>query len=364
VVVTELSWIGSSIDRPEDDDLLTGTEPFVADLRLPGQLSAAIVRSPVAHGRIVGIDVAEAEAVDGVVAVLTAADVIADLGAVPVIPSRLSFDDTLEPYLQPAIAADRVRFAGEPVAIVVARDRATAEDAAELVFPDVEPLAAVLDPTAAADAEPLFAGHSNVCARLESSYGDAAAAVRAAAVVVEADLRVGRHSGVPMECRGIVADYDADSRTLTVHGATKVPHENRRLLAAMLGVDEASVRMRELSAGGGFGIKGEFYPEDFLVPWAARRVRRPVAWIEDRREHLLTANHSRDQVHHAVIAGTADGDVTAVTTRFWLDGGAYIRTVGTRVGDLTISALTGPYDIPSFAATGHYALTYQTPCGP
>jgi carbon-monoxide dehydrogenase large subunit len=363
VAVTQLSWIGSSIERPEDDDLLTGAEPFVADLRLPGQLSAAIVRSPMAHGVLGAIDVSEAEAVDGVVAVLTAADVVADLGAVPLIQPRLSYDDSLEPYLQPVLASDRVRFVGEPIAVVVARDRATAEDAAELVFPDIEPLDAVLDPTTASDAAPLFEGRPNVCARLGASYGDAEAALRDAEVVIEAELTVGRHSGIPMECRGIVADYDADGGTLTVHGATKVPHTNRRVLAAMLGVAEDSIRMREMSAGGGFGIKGEFYPEDFLVPWAARRVRRPVSWVEDRREHLLSANHSRDQRHRAVIAGTADGRVTAVATEFWLDGGAYVRTVGTRVGDLTIGALTGPYDVPSYTATGHYTLTNKTPCG-
>ncbi|HWM08180.1 MAG TPA: xanthine dehydrogenase family protein molybdopterin-binding subunit [Solirubrobacteraceae bacterium] len=363
MAVTQLSWIGSSIERPEDDDLLTGAEPFVADLRLPGQLSAAIVRSPMAHGVLGAIDISEAEAVDGVVAVLTAADVVADLGAVPVIEPRLSYDDSLEPYLQPALAADRVRFVGEPIAVVVARDRATAEDAAELVFPDIEPLEAVLDPLSAPEAAALFDGRPNVCAELGSSYGDAEAALRDAEVVVEAELTVGRHSGIPMECRGIVADYDAESGTLTVHGATKVPHTNRRVLAGMLGVAEESIRMLEMSAGGGFGIKGEFYPEDFLIPWVARRLRRPVSWVEDRREHLLSANHSRDQRHRATIAGTADGDVTAVVTEFWLDGGAYVRTVGTRVGDLTIGSLIGPYDIPSFAATGHYTLTNKTPCG-
>ncbi len=363
MAVTQLSWIGSSIERPEDDDLLTGAEPFVADLRLPGQLSAAIVRSPMAHGVLGAIDISEAEAVDGVVAVLTAADVIADLGAVPVIEPRLSYDDSLEPYLQPALASGRVRFVGEPIAVVVARDRATAEDAAELVFPDIEPLEAVLDPVSAPEAAALFDGRPNVCAQLGSSYGDAEAALRDAEVVVEAELTVGRHSGIPMECRGIVADYDAESGTLTVHGATKVPHTNRRVLAGMLGVAEESIRMLEMSAGGGFGIKGEFYPEDFLIPWVARRLRRPVSWIEDRREHLLSANHSRDQRHRAKIAGTAGGDVTAVVTEFWLDGGAYVRTVGTRVGDLTIGALIGPYDIPSFAATGHYTLTNKTPCG-
>jgi CO/xanthine dehydrogenase Mo-binding subunit len=123
------------------------------------------------------------------------------------------------------------------------------------------------------------------------------------------------------------------------------------------------VRLREVASGGAFGIKGEFYPEDFLIPWAARRLARPISWVEDRREHLLSANHSRQQVHHAAISGTADGRVTAVTTTFWLDAGAYVRTVGTRVGDLTIGALIGPYDIPNYAATGHYTLTCKTPTG-
>jgi CO/xanthine dehydrogenase Mo-binding subunit len=125
-----------------------------------------------------------------------------------------------------------------------------------------------------------------------------------------------------MEGRGVVADYDPHTGRLTIHGATKVPHTNRTELAALLGMPEKDIRMLEMAAGGGFGIKGEFYPEDFLVPWASRRLGKPIAWIEDRREHLLTANHSRQQTHRATIAGTADGRVTAVSTEFWLDARA------------------------------------------
>jgi aerobic carbon-monoxide dehydrogenase large subunit len=362
VAVTTHSWLGTSTERPEDDALLTGAEPFVADLQLPGQLSAAIVRSSLAHGIIESIDASEALEVDGVVAVLTADDVVADFGAVPTIKPRLSFDSSLDPYLQPVLATDRVRFVGEPIAVVVARDRATAEDAAELVFADIEPLDVVID-AANADPVPLFPGLPNVAANLEAAYGDAESAIRDAEVVVEVELSIGRHSGVPMEGRGIVADTDPATGNLTVHGATKVPHANRTELARMLGTDESNIRMLEMSAGGGFGIKGEFYPEDFLIPWASRRLGRPVSWVEDRREHLTTANHSRDQKHRAIIAGSADGRVTAVKTTFLLDGGAYVRTVGTRVGDLTIGAIIGPYDIPNYAAAGKYVLTNKTPCG-
>jgi carbon-monoxide dehydrogenase large subunit len=363
MAITKVSWVGTSVERPEDDALLTGAEPYVADLELPGQLSAAIVRSSVAHGRLLSIDTAEATALEGVVAVYTAQDIAADLGAVPVIHPRLSFDDSLAPYLQPVMVEDRVRFVGEPLAIVVARNRYIAEDAAELVFADIEPLDPVLDAVAGGASIELFEGHSNVASTSRGAFGDVAAAVAGADVVVEAEIVVGRHSGIPMEGRGIVADADPATGRLTIHGSTKVPHNNRTELAALLGIPEASIRMLEMAAGGGFGIKGEFYPEDFLVPWASRKLGKPVAWVEDRREHMLTANHSRQQVHRATIAGTADGRVTAIGTEFWVDAGAYVRTVGTRVADLTIGSVIGPYDIANYSATGHSVLTNKTPTG-
>jgi aerobic carbon-monoxide dehydrogenase large subunit len=355
-------WIGASLERVEDDGLLTGSEPFVADVQLPGQLSAGIVRSSVAHGVLRSIDVRAARASPGVVDVFTAEDIAADRGAVPVIRPRLSYDDSLKPYFQPVLACGRVRFVGDPVAVVVAETRALAEDAADLVVAEVEPIEPVLDVFAADDAPSLFEGMPN---RIDvaASYGDATAAIEQADVVVSARLEVGRHSGIPMETRGLVADWDARAGRMTLYGSTKVPHHKRRELAIDLGLDEQQIRLLALTAGGGFGIKGEVYPEDVVIPWASKRLARPVAWIEDRREHLISANHSRQQTHDASIAATSDGRVVALTTRFRLDAGAYVRTVGVRVAELTIGSIPGPYDIPNYDATGSFVLTNKTPTG-
>jgi aerobic carbon-monoxide dehydrogenase large subunit len=355
-------WIGASIDRHEDDRLLTGAEAFVADVRRPGQLAAAIVRSPVAHGVLRSIDVVHARARPGVVAVFTAEDIVRDLGRVPVIHPRLSVDESLEPYFQPVVAHDKARFVGEPLAVVIAEDRYTAEDAAELVVPDIETIQPVLDSLAADSGPALFDGLPNSI-ELSDSYGDVAAALGDAEVVVSARLDVGRHSAVPMETRGLVADWDEAAGRMTLYGSTKVPHFKRGQLAAQLGLAEHAVRILSLSAGGGFGVKGEVYPEDFLIPWAAKQLSRPVAWIEDRREYLIAANHSREQHHDVTVAASADGRILALVTRFALDGGAYVRTVGVRVAELTIGALPGPYDIPSYQATASYALTNKTPVG-
>jgi aerobic carbon-monoxide dehydrogenase large subunit len=342
--------------------LLTGTEPFVADVRLPGQLSAAMVRSSVAHGAIRSVDVLNARAQPGVVAVFTAQDIASDLGAVPVIRPRLSYDDSLRPYFQPVLAVERVRFVGEPIALVVAESRAAAEDAADLVVVEVEALEPILDVWAADDAASLFDGVPNRI-DVRAGYGDAAAALGQADVVVSERLEIGRHSGIPMETRGLVADWDAQKRRLTLHGSTKVPHHKRHELAIDLGLDEQQIRLLALTAGGGFGIKGEVYPEDVLIPWASKQLGRPVGWIEDRREHLISANHSRQQTHDATIAATSDGRIVALTTRFRLDAGAYVRTVGVRVAELTIGSIPGPYDIPSFDAAGSFVLTNKTPTG-
>jgi carbon-monoxide dehydrogenase large subunit/6-hydroxypseudooxynicotine dehydrogenase subunit gamma len=355
-------WIGESVDRHEDDRLLTGVEPFVADVQLPGQLAAAIVRSPVAHGTLRSVDASEARAGTGVVAVFTADDVARDLGSVPVIHPRLSVDDSLVPYLQPVVAHDRVRFAGEPIAVVIAESRYVAEDAAEHVIPDIEPVAPVLDALTAEHGPALFEGLPNTI-EVSASYGDAAEALKQADVVVSARLGIGRHTGVAMETRGLVADWDAATGRLTVYGSTKVPHFKRGQLASQLGLAEGAVRLLSLSAGGGFGVKGEVYPEDFLIPWAARQLGHPVSWIEDRHENLIAANHSREQHHEATIAAGADGRIVALVTRFALDAGAYIRTVGVRVAELTMGGIPGPYDIPSYAATGSFALTNKTPTG-
>jgi carbon-monoxide dehydrogenase large subunit len=355
-------WIGESIDRHEDDMLLTGVEPFVADVQLDGQLVAAIVRSPVAHGSLRSVNVAAARALPRVVAVFTAEDVARDLGSVPVIHPRLSIDDSLTPYLQPVLAHDRVRFAGEGVAIVVAETRFAAEDAAWLVEPEIEPLEAVLDSLTADHGPALFEGLPN-CIEVSAAYGDAASVLQDAEVVVSARLAIGRHTGVAMETRGLVADWDEGEGRMTLFGSTKVPHFKRGQLADQLGIAEDAIRILSLSAGGGFGVKGEVYPEDFLIPWAAKQLGRPISWIEDRHENLVAANHSREQHHDATIAASADGRILALVTRFAHDAGAYVRTVGTRVAELTMGGIPGPYDIPNYSAIGSYALTTKTPTG-
>jgi CO/xanthine dehydrogenase Mo-binding subunit len=198
---------------------------------------------------------------------------------------------------------------------------------------------------------------------VEKAYGDLDVAFAGAPVVVEMEMTVGRHSAVPMETRGALARYDATSSILEMFGAAKVPHYNRGAIARMLGMPTASVVLREVHVGGGFGVRGELYPEDVLVCWAARRTGRPVRWVEDRREHMLAANHSRDQVHRIRAAVDEDGWVRGVDAEFWVDQGAYLRTHETTVSELTSSMLPGPYVWPAYRCMGHVRLSNKTPCG-
>lgn len=355
--------IGSSVRRHEDPPLLAGRARYVADIRLPGMLTMVVVRAPVAHGTLRSIDCSEARRLPGVEAVFTAEELSESLGAIPTIPPRVSFDGTVVPYLQPVLAHDRVRYVGEPMALVVARDRYVAEDAAELVFADIDSRPVMLD--AASDDEPgrrLFEP-GNLVTTLEARFGDTERAFGKAEVVVEAELAVGRHSGVPMETRGIVVEFDPAGERLTVHGATKVPHWNLATTADLLGMPPGRLRMRETAVGGGFGVRGELYPEDVLAVWVADRLRRSVVWIEDRREHLLAANHSRQQLHRARIAGDRDGRIAAIASDFDMDMGAYARTHSIRVADLTLSMVPGPYDLDAYRGTARCVVTNKTPTG-
>jgi len=349
-----------SIRRHEDPPLLTGDSRYVADLSFEGQVSMMVIRSPIAHGLITSIDTSGAAASEGVMAVWTAADLKADLGAVPRIHPRVSFDEVVVPYLQPILAIDRVRYVGEPIAVVFATDRYLAEDAAEQVFVEVDQLPVVVDPLEAAEAESLFP-EGNLITTLEASFGEPDVAIERAPVVVRAELKIGRHTAIPMETRGIVVDYDSTADRCIVYGATKVPHWNRTATAELLGIDPARIAMRETSVGGGFGVRGELYPEDVLAVWASLRLKRPVKWIEDRREHMVAANHSREQHHNGVIAGDRDGRITAMSSEFWVDLGGYVRTHGIRVPDLTLSMLPGPYDIANYTAAAHCLVTNRTP---
>jgi CO/xanthine dehydrogenase Mo-binding subunit len=356
-----VSVVGKRIRRLEDRRLLRGLGHFVDDVNRAGQLWMRVVRATVAHARIVHVGTDEALALTGVEVVLTGED----LAWTEPIPIRTRSEHQLEDFLQPVLACDRVRYVGEPVAVVLAEDPYLAEDAAELVEVKYEVLPVVLDPREAirVDAPQLREGVENEAATLTMGYGDVEEAFRDAARVVETEVSIGRHSGVPLETRGLLAEYDAGSDHLTIWGATKVPHFNRRVLSQMLGMPLYRISMKKSDAGGGFGVRGEFYPEDFLVPYLARETRRPVKWVEDRAEHLVAANHSREQVHRIEAAFDDEHRLLGLRDEVWHDNGAYIRTHGVIVPDLTLAMLPGPYRVPTYEGTAHVALTNKTPCG-
>ena len=347
--------LGASVPRIEDAALVTGTGRFVGDLSFPHQLHMRIVRSPRAHGRILAVDTAAARALPGVVAVWTGEDT-ADI---PPVDFRDPSAQALLPYRQPVLARGRVRYVGEPVAAVFAQDPYVAEDAADLVDIEIEPLPVLLS---ASDAPGEFEpGRSTEATTLQHSYGDIERAFAAAHAVVELDLDLGRHSAVPLETRGAIGVYDAGGDMLRLYGAAKVPHRNRDTLCRMLQRSPSALHLHELHVGGGFGVRGELYPEDVLVCVAAIRLRRPVKWIEDRREHLLAANHSRQQRHLARMAVDADGRILGIDDELFHDQGAYIRTHGARVMARTLWSIAGPYGVPAYRGVGHFRLTNKTP---
>jgi carbon-monoxide dehydrogenase large subunit len=355
-------WIGARVARKEDRRLLTGAGRYVADLGLPGMLSAVVYRSAHAHGRIVALDLSRARRQPGVVAVFGPEDV----GAVGAIPMRLSPREEVRQCLQRPLPHGKVRYVGEPLALIVAADRYRAEDALDAIDVEIEPLAPVTHTVAALapGAPPVHEGFgTNLAERIVMDKGDAARALAAAPVRVRERLRVQRHTGVPMETRGLLAAYEAGTRVLTVWGPTKVPHYNRGVLADLLGHPEHLIRFVETEVGGGFGVRGEFYPEDFLVPWAAMRLGRPVRWIEDRREHFLATNHSREQWHDVEIGATTDGRIVALSDVIHADMGAFIRTHGVVVPDRTAAMLPGPYEILHYHAEVLCAFTNKTPSG-
>jgi carbon-monoxide dehydrogenase large subunit/6-hydroxypseudooxynicotine dehydrogenase subunit gamma len=349
--------VGKSVPRLEDAPLVTGRGRFAGDIAFPHMVHMRVVRSSHAHGRIVSIDTAAARAAPGVVAVWT----FADVADIPPIDFRLTRIEGLAAYRQTILATGRVRYVGDPVAAVFATDPYLAEDAADLVDVVVEELPVVLD-AGAAPGE-FDTGRSTEAAVVEKSYGDLATAFSAAHAVVELDLAIGRHSGVPIETRGAIGRYDAGRDVLELHGVAKVPHWNRDNIARMLGRAPSAVHLYEGHVGGGFGIRGELYPEDVLVCLAALRLGRPVKWIEDRREHLIAANHSRQQSHKARAAVDAQGRILALDDEFFHDQGGYVRTHAATVPDLAAAMLPGPYRVPAYRAVGHVRLTNKTPCG-
>src|SRR5258708_4211350 len=279
---------------------------------------------------------------------------------------RQDVSPDLNAFEQPVTGHDKVRFVGEQLALVVADSAGIAEDALELIDVDIESLPAVVERDAARRGGTVLfeAVGTNVAERLTAARGDADAAFKRHTGYTRRErFRIQRHTAVPMESRGLLATWDAAAGRLTVCGAAKVAFVNRRVLARHLGLAEDKVSLIENDVGGGFGARGEYYPEDFLVPFAARLTGRPVKWVEDRRENLLATNHARDAECDLEIACERDGTIVALRAHAYVDQGGYMRTVGATAARNIIQVLPGPYRIPHVQADVELLITNKTPSG-
>lgn len=358
-------YFGARVKRNEDPRLLTGRGTFVDDIRPAGLLHAALLRSPYAHARIVSIEVGKAAALPGVVAVYTHTDLPEAL-AKP-LPKLIPHHTLIHHKTQFALAPDRVRHVGEPVAFVVAESRYVAEDALDLIEVEYDPLAPVVDLEAAAQpGTPLVHEDigTNVCAHYTQRVGSVEEAFARAAHVFTERFVVDRGTAAPMECRGVVAQWEPKTGQLTVWDSTQAPIPIRNGLANLLGLPQANVRVIAPDVGGGFGPKiMMFYPEEVLVPYAAMRLERPVKWIEDRRENFVAMNHEREQVHDAAIAVDDQGRILGVKTVFLYDSGAYIP-YGLTVPIVASTTLPGPYKIPNYHCEFKAVFTNKTIVSP
>jgi aerobic carbon-monoxide dehydrogenase large subunit len=356
------SFVGQPIERLEDLRLVRGRGQYVDDLARKNMLHAAILRSSTGHGRIRSIDVSAARALPGVHAVITATD----LGErTPIVPMRLQPLPDFEPFAQPVMARDKVRYVGEALAMVIADTAGIAEDAIGLIDADIEPFPAVSTWQFAAKNEALLFEDkgTNTSMVFRAVLGDAAAAFKDAPYTRRERFSTQRHTALPMEPRGVLAEWNDAQGKLTVWGAAKVLFANRRILAKAMGLTEHAIEMVENDVGGGFGARGEFYPEDFLVPFAARYVGRPVKWTEDRREHLMTINHARESAVDIEIACRRDGTVLGLRGHAFVDMGAYMRTNGA-VGARNIAQfMSGAYRIPNIDIDVTLLQTNKTPVG-
>src|SRR5499427_2152271 len=363
------SYVGRSLLRREDRRLLTGRGQFIADLELPRMLHAAFVRSPVAHAHIRSVDLSAAAAAPGVALALSGPELVKFLPPLP--DTQLSLPNKWTSHVehefhnpqQPGLAHDKVRHVGEAVAVIVAESRYAAEDAAALVSLDLDALPAVVSGEAAlAPDAPLIHEHlqTNMFGAFSIAKGNVDAAMARAPHRLQRRFYHHRYAAMPIECRGVAALYEPRTDAITIWSATQVVHWVRREVAAILGMPEARVRCVALDVGGGFGVKGHVYPEDLVIPFLARRLGRPVRWIEDRHEHLLSAAHSRDQLHE-VEAGFDDaGRILALRDNFVLDCGAW-NPIGGGVPYNTAAHLAGPYRIDNLAVSARTAATNKVP---
>jgi carbon-monoxide dehydrogenase large subunit len=360
------SWVGASVPRREDPRLLAGRGRFVDDITLPGLLHAQFVRASVAHARITGIDLAEVRATPGVVAAYTADDL--DLGDITAVLDRPPHE--FVPTAMPVLARDKVRYVGEPIAIVVARDPYAVEDGVEAAVVEYDELAPVMSDTAALapDAELVHAeapANTLVDVSLFATEG-IDGVFDDAHTVVRVQAKTGRQNALPLETRGVVADWDDRDEQLRVQTCTQIPHQVRTVLSRCVGLDERQVRVTVPDMGGGFGQKCVVGREEIAAAAAALKLRRPVKWIEDRRDALTAAFLAREQRYDARAAFDADGAILALDVDLVCDMGAYSCypfTAG--IEPLMASAeMPGVYRLPAYRVRGRAVTTNKAPTGP
>ncbi|MBI4634880.1 MAG: xanthine dehydrogenase family protein [Candidatus Rokubacteria bacterium] len=364
-------YFGAAVRRREDPRFLRGEARFVDDVRLPGLLHAAFLRSPHAHARITAIRTAAAVAMPGVVRVFTFADLERWMKPLPLfgapppgLAAAVRFEIRQTP--QYALCRDRARYVGEAVAMVVADSRYRAEDAVERIEADWEPLPAAVDMLATAEAgAPLVHPEwgTNLAVGFSLAIGDADGAFAAADLVVEDTFHIQRYVGMPLEPRGVVAVWDRRDGTLTTWNSTQVSHFVQQGLASTFDLPPHKVRVIAPDLGGGFGTKCSGYAEDALVPIAAMLLGRPVKWTEDRREHMMAAAHARHQTHRIALAAMRDGTILALRDRVWLDLGAY-NVWGIVLPYNTVAHLVGPHRIRNMRVDFQAVVTHKTPNAP
>jgi carbon-monoxide dehydrogenase large subunit len=365
--------VGQSLRRSEDPKFVTGASGYLDDLRFPDLLYAAFVRSPHAHARVVDINVSKALASPGVLGVLTGRDLGGSVEAMPTVNSGggegeggSGGGEGKRATNRKPLAIGEVNFAGEAVAAVFATNSYLAEDAAELVEVDYDPLEAVVDAQAAmVPGSPRVHGQfpDNIAYHNVHRFGDVKEAFRRADRVVKVKLVNQRVHPVSMEPRGIAASYDAGNDSLTIWLSTQDPHTMRDDIADLLKMHRTNVRVIAPDVGGGFGGKAAAYQEDVVVCFAAKRFRRPVKWEEGRREHMLTMTHGRGQYQWAEMAVRRDGKILGYKIRVVSDGGAYSDGATTGLPDLTAKMGTGVYDIPAYEADIYSVFTNKVPHG-
>ena len=355
-------WFGARVQRVEDDRLLRGKGRYTDDID-EGALEGVLVRSPYAHARITSIDVSAAREMPGVVAIYTAADL--PFGKTP-LPILIPHPNLTHGRTQRCLASEVVRYAGEAVVFVVAESRAIAEDAAELVQVEYEPLPVVITPELAARADRLVHDDvpGNVAADMRQEVGDVDGALAAAPHRKTLRLRFERGAAAPMEGRAVWARWSTDERKLTVYDSTQSPTSIRGGLAVLFGLPESSVEVIAPDVGGGFGPKIMlFYPDELLVPHAAMQLGRPVKWTEDRQEHFTAVNQERGQVHDVEVGFDDDGRVLALSDDFIHDAGAY-TPYGIILPIITAGQIPGPYRVPSYRVRFRDVYTNATPTSP